>query len=242
MSRFFLFAILTWITGSPLLAAVILVALAVPSWFAGSRWAFRLSRKIRAWGEAGRLRRALAINPHDAKARTDLGAILVRQGRIREARAELEQVLPRVDDLPEANYYLGLCLMNDGAAERGRALVEKALAINPKFGYGEPYLRLGDCHVSRSEWAQAAERYRQATDIYGSSVEGWCKLGQALVEMGRRDDARTALQEALTSYRTAPWFRRSDDRPWKRRASRLLRLAASTGAGRERPADRRRAD
>ncbi len=223
MGRFFLFAILTWITGSPLLAIVILVALTVPSWFAGSRYAFRFSRKVRTWGEAGGLRRALAINPHDAKARVDLGAILTRQGRFREARAELEQVLPRVDDLPDANYFLGLCLLKDGAAERGRALVERALAINPKFGYGEPYLRLGDFHGERSEWALAAERYRQATDIYGSSVEGWCKLGQALIELGRRDEARTALQEALTSYRTAPWFRRSDDRPWKRRASRLLR-------------------
>ena len=71
--------------------------------------------------------------------------------------------------------------------------------------------------------AIAAERYRQATDIYGSSVEGWCKLGQALSELGRRDEARAALQEALASYRTAPWYRRSEDRPWKRRAVRLLR-------------------
>ena len=223
MGRFFLFAILTWITGSPLLAVAILIALAVPSWFAGSRYAFRFSRKVRAWGEAGRLRRALAINPHDAKARVDLGAILTRQGRFREARAELEQVLPRVDDLPDANYFLGLCLMNDGAAEQGRSLVERALAINPKFGYGEPYLRLGDFHAERSEWAPAAERYRQAVDIYGSSVEGWSKLGRALIELARKEEAREALREALASYRTAPWYRRQEDRPWKRRANRLLR-------------------
>ena len=223
MGRFFLFALLTWITGNPLLAVVVIILLSLPGWWAGSRWAFRLSRKVRSWGEAGRLRRALSINPHDAKARTDLGAILARQGRFREARAELEQALPRVDDLPEANYYLGLSLMNDGEVERGRALVEKALSINSKFGYGEPYLRLGDFRAERGEWAQAAERYRQATDIYGSSVEGWCKLGQALHELGRRDDARAALQEALASYRTAPWYRRSEDRPWKRRAARLLR-------------------
>jgi len=223
MSRFFLFALLTWITGNPVLAVLVIILLSLPGWWAGSRWAFRLSRKLRSWGEAGRLRRTLAINPHDAKARTDLGAILARQGRFREARAELEQVLPRVDDLPEANYYLGLSLMSDGEFERGRALVEKALSINPKFGYGEPHLRLGDFRFERGEWAQAAELYRQATEIYGSSVEGWYKLGQALRELGRRDEAHAALQEALASYRTAPWYRRADDRPWKRRAARLLR-------------------
>jgi tetratricopeptide (TPR) repeat protein len=223
MSRFFLFALLTWITGNPLLAVLVIVALSLPGWWAGSRWAFQLSRRIRAWGEAGRLRRTLTINPHDAKARTDLGAILTRQGRFREARAELEQALPRVDDLPDAHYYLGLCLLNDDEVDRGRDLVERALALNPKFGYGEPYLRLGDFRAGRGEWAQAAEQYRQATAIHGSSVEGWCKLGQALRELGRRNEAQAALHEALASYRTAPWYRRSEDRPWKRRAMRLLR-------------------
>ncbi|HSB78644.1 MAG TPA: tetratricopeptide repeat protein [Candidatus Methylomirabilis sp.] len=223
MGRFFLFALLTWITGNPLLAILVLIALSVPGWWASSRWAWRTSRKVRAWGEAGRLRRDLAVNPHNAAARAELGAILVRHGRFREARAELTQAMPRVDDLPEANYSLGLCLLHDGEVEKGRELVERALAINPKFGYGEPYLRLGDYRAERGEWEQAAERYRQATGIHSSSVEGWYKLGQALTHLGKRDEAKTALQEAITSYRTAPWYRRADDRPWKRRARRLQR-------------------
>jgi tetratricopeptide (TPR) repeat protein len=223
MGRFFLFALLTWITGNPLLAVLVLIALSLPGWWASSRWAWRLSRRVRGWGEAGRLRRELAVNPHDATARTELGAILVRNGRFGEARAELEKAMPRADDLPEANYSLGLCLLHDGEMEKGRELVERALAINPKFGYGEPSLRLGDFRAERGEWEQAAERYRQATNIHSSSVEGWFKLGQALEHLGKRDEARAALQEALISYRTAPWYRRSEDRPWKRRASRLLR-------------------
>jgi tetratricopeptide (TPR) repeat protein len=220
MGRFFLFALLTWITGSPVLAIVILIALAVPSWLAGSRWAFRFSRQVRAWGEAGRLRRALATNPHDAKARADLGALLARRGRYREARAELEQALPRVDDLPEPNYALGLCLLHEGEVEKGEALIQRALSISPKFGYGEPYLRLGDFSAARGEWDRAAASYRDAVRVHGSSVEGWAKLGEALVHLNREDEARTAFQEALTSYRTAPWYRRSEDRPWRRRAKR----------------------
>ena len=223
MGRFFLFTLLTWITGNPLLAVLVLIALSLPGWWASSRWAWRLSRRVRAWGEAGRLRRELAVNPHNAAARTELGAILVRHGRFGEARAELEKAMPRADDLPQANYSLGLCLLHDGEVEKGWELVERALAINPKFGYGEPYLRLGDFRAERAEWDQAAERYRQATSIHSSSVEGWYKLGQALEHLGKRDEARVALQEAITSYRTAPWYRRSEDRPWKRRASRLLR-------------------
>ncbi len=163
------------------------------------------------------------MNPHDVKARADLGALLARRGRFREARAELEQAMPRADDLPEANYSLGLCLLYDGEFERGRELVEKALALNPKFGYGEPYLRLGDFRAGRGEWDAAAERYRQATGIHSSTVEGWFKLGQSLSRLGRPAEARQALQEAIASYRTAPWYRRSEDRPWYGRARRLQR-------------------
>ncbi len=228
MGRFFLFALLTWITGSPLLAILILIALAVPGWLAGSRYAFRVSRQLRSWGEAGRLRRVLATNPHDAKARADLGALLAKRGRYREARAELEQAYPRVDDLSEPNYALGLCLLHAGEVDRGTALIRKALAINPKFGYGEPALRLGDFAASRGEWEQAAGNYREAVGVHGSSVEGWAKLGEALVHLGRPEEARRAFSEAVTSYRTAPWYRRAEDRPWKRRAKRGLRSISST--------------
>jgi len=110
----------------------------------GSRYAWRLSRRMRTWGGAGRLRHALAVNPHDVKARTDLEVLLVRQGRFREPCAELEQEMPRADDLPEAHYALGLCLLCGGEVDRGRELVERPLVLNAKFGYGEPYLRLGD--------------------------------------------------------------------------------------------------
>jgi len=223
VGRFFLFALLSWITGNPLLAFLVIIALSLPGWWAGSRYAWRLNQRMRAWGEAGRLRRTLAVNPHDVKARTDLGAILVRHGRFREARAELEQAMPRADDLPEANYALGLCLLHDGEFERGRELVERALALNPKFGYGEPCIKLGDFRAERGEWEPAAGRYREATTIHSSSVEGWHKLGQALERLGQRAEARTALQEAIASYRNAPWYQRSEGRSWYRRARRLIR-------------------
>ncbi len=223
MGRFFLFALLSWLLGNPLLALLVIIAISLPGWLAGSRYAWRFHRWMRAQGEAGRLRRTLALNPHDVKARSDLGAILVRHGRFREARQELEQAMPRADDLPEANYALGLCLIHDGEFERGKEFIERALALNPKFGYGEPHIKLGDFRAERGEWEPAADRYRQVTQIHSSSVEGWFKLGQALNHLGRPAEAQAALQEAIASYRHAPWYQRSEGRLWYARARRLLR-------------------
>ena len=36
------------------------------------------------------------------------------------------------------------------------------------------------------------------------------------------EETRAALQEAIASYRTAPWYQRAEGRPWYRRARRLL--------------------
>ena len=204
MSRFFLFALLTWITGNPLLAVVVIVLLSLPGWWAGSRWAFRLSRKVRSWGEAGRLRRTLSINPHDAKARTDLGAILTRQGRFHEARAELEQALPRVDDLPEAHYYLGLCLLNDGEADL--RIVKQAMQ------YFRVFEQIFLCHFLCGDVPPDGEQ--QPLPITGDRGEGdRALLVLALVVLDRplegevrlRPRALRRLQPGRGTLRVALW-------------------------------------
>ena len=89
----------------------------------------------------------------------DLAGILVRQGKYREARAEVEPVFARVEDLPDANSALGLSLLHDGGPDRGRELIQRARTISPKFGYSDPNLRLGGYWADQTEWERAALHY-----------------------------------------------------------------------------------
>ena len=152
MRTFFLFVLLSWVTGNPILAGAIILLILGGSYLLYSR---RLYRLRQGWLDLGRiraLRAELAVNPDDAKARSDLGAILAQKGRFAEALVELEKAITRCDDLPDTNFYLGWSHLALGQLEQGRRYIVRSLELNPRFGYGEPCLRLGDFFFARGEY------------------------------------------------------------------------------------------
>jgi tetratricopeptide (TPR) repeat protein len=100
-----------------------------------------------------------------------------------------------------------------------------ALELNPRFGYGEPHLRLGDYFFARGEQKEAIPHYEAFRDIYSSGIEGLYKLGECYLATGDREKGVEALREAVAAYRGAPWYRRQEERAWARKARRALRKA-----------------
>jgi tetratricopeptide (TPR) repeat protein len=222
---FFLFALLTWLLGSPILAGLVLLAIFGGGYLLYSRRLFRWRRRWRARGEARQLEATLAINPEDAKAHSDLGGLLARRGRFAEALPHLEKAIARCDDVPDTNFYLGWALLNQGDLERGRQSIEAALAINPRFGFGEPNLRLGDYFFGRKGYKEAIPHYEASREVHSSGMEAATKLGESYLAIGEKEKAATILQEAVTIYRTLPWFRKQEERGWARKAKVALRRA-----------------
>ncbi|MFQ5793220.1 MAG: tetratricopeptide repeat protein, partial [Acidobacteriota bacterium] len=116
-----------------------------------------------------------------------------------------------------------------GDWEQGRDYVQRALEIDPKFRYGEPHLRLADYHFERRHFAEALSHYETFRSIHSSSAEGLYKMGLCYFEVGRFPEAREVLTTAIEAFRTGPRYKRREDRPWFRRARRLLRRVPSTG-------------
>ena len=225
MRTFFLFVLLSWLTGNPILAGGIILLILGGSYLLYSR---RLYRYRQAWRELGRIRQLraeLAVNPEDAKARSDLGAILARKGKFAEALVELEKAIRRCDDVPDTNFYLGWTHLMLGDLERGHQYVMRALELSPRYGYGEPHLRLGDYFFARGEHKEAIPHYEAFRSIYSSGVEGLYKLGECYRAIGEREKAIAALQEAVAAFRDSPWYRRQEERGWGRKARRALRKA-----------------
>ena len=225
MRNLFLFFLITLLTGSPVIALLVIAAiyLALDYQFIGvSRWLYRGVRRgvaIRA------LIRGLELNPHDAAARTDLGRLLVEARRYREAVAHLERAFERMADTDETAYYLGLARLWTGSVADGEALLLQVLGRSPKFRYGEPYLRWGEYLLAAGRVPEAAERLEQFCAIFSSSVEGHYLLGVAYARADERAQAEKAFRGALEMFRRSPGYKRRDERWWAWRA-RLRLLTA----------------
>ncbi len=225
MRTFFLFALLTWLLDSPILAGLVLLAIFGGGYLLYSRRLFRWRQRWKDRGEVRQLRATLAVNPEDAKAHSDLGGLLARRGRFAEALPHLEKAIARCDDIPDTNFNLGWALLKEGNLEKGRRYIAAALAINPRFGYGEPHLRLGDYFFERKEYKEAIPHYEASREVHGSGMEAATKLGECYLAIGEPEKAVAVLREAVAVYRTLPWFRKQEERAWARKAKAALRRA-----------------
>ena len=225
MKTFFLFVLLSWVTGNPILAGGVILLILGGSYLLYSRRLYRFRQAWRGRGRIRELRAELAVNPEDAKARSDLGAILARRGRFADALVELERAITRCDDVPDTNFYLGWTHLMLGDLEQGQRYIRRALELNPRYGYGEPHLRLGDYFLSRGEHKEAIPHYEAFRAIHSSGVEGLYKLAQCYLEIGERDKAVEAFREGVAAFRDSPWYKRQQERGWGRKARRALKRA-----------------
>jgi len=215
----FLFAVLTWMTGNPVLALVVVLLVSAVTYGYLTARLFRVPRAIQRWLGIRELGRAVALNPHDATAQADLGRLLVEAGDPARALDHLEAAHTRAPEVAETTYYLGAARLRLGDEARGRPLIEEALARDPRLGYGEPHLRLGEYYLDHGQPAEAIVHLERFAEVHASSVEGQYKLARAYQVVGDAKRARDALDEAVRAYRGAPGFKRREERLWRLRAA-----------------------
>ncbi len=214
MSKIFLFYILTVLTRSPLLALLVIVAL---YFFFDRRFVGLLpdfSAPFRMRREIARLKREVMLNPHNAEALSDLGRDLVRMGKDREVVAFLERALPRMREIAETRFYLGLGCLRLGNLKKAEEHLQAVLKIDPRYGYGEAWLRLGDLKVLEKDLAGALESYQVFAGIHTSSSEGFFKMGEVCQGLGDPEKAKEYYSKALNAMRGSPPHKKRIDRPW----------------------------
>jgi tetratricopeptide (TPR) repeat protein len=219
MGRLFLFGVLTWVTGNPIVALVVVLLLSAAGYGYVSGRLFRIPRAVDRWVSIRELDRTVATNPHDATAQADLGRLLVEAGQPARALSHLEAARARAPEVAETAYYLGAARLRLGDAAGGRSLIEEALVRDPRLGYGEPHLRLADYYLDHDQPVEALAHLERFRQLHASSVEGQYKRARAYLATGQTDLARVALDEAVRAYRGAPRFKRREERLWRLRAA-----------------------
>jgi predicted Zn-dependent protease len=232
MSQWMLWMLLSWITGSPLTALVLLALV----WLLGDRVTFRVLpdplRIFQRWSRMGALRRTLAANPHDRRARLELGNLLLDARRPGEAAAVLGPNVAAGDDDVHTSYAMGAALARTGGWDGAEVHLAAARAREPTFRMGEIDLELGRMRLRRGDAAGARAPLERLVAERPGTVEGRFWLARTLAALGDAAGAARVRDDAWREYVALPRFRRAQERPyaWRIRPWRPALVAAAVVA------------
>jgi predicted Zn-dependent protease len=217
-SKLILWWILASVTGSPLGALLLLLAI---GWTV-DRVSFRFLpdpfRAVGRWRHRRRLEAALRLNPHDRRARLELAGLLLDAGR---PAAALPVLMPNVeagDHDAVTAFTLGAALARTGDAARAEHVLARAREDDPDFRLGEIDLELGRLRLRRQDFAGARVALEALVAARPGTVQGRVLLARALRALGDRAGAERAEADAWNEYRGLPRFHRRVERAWAWRA------------------------
>ena len=154
-----------------------------------------------------------------------LGIAQLKTGKLPAAIASLNAALAQRPNDPELLYYLGRAsgLLSKEAfdslestfpdsARAHQAIAENEAALRRVPEAGKEYatalrlqpsapgihLALGLLYAAASDWAQAEEQFRAEANLQPGDAEPAYRLGNALLQLGKIEEARTWLQKADT--------------------------------------------
>lgn len=218
MGKWFQWFLLSQLTGSPLGALAILVV----AWWALDRFTLRILpdplRGFGRWRRADKLRRQIADNPADRRARMELADILVQQRRYQAAYEILGPNVAAKDRDPDTLFLYALAARGNGKPEEAESLLSEVHASAPDFKLSQVKLELGEVLLKKGEAASAAALLAQYLEKRRSSVRARVLLAQAKEKLGDLSLAKQLKSEAWTAYVGLPRYLRRDERLWAWRA------------------------
>jgi TolB-like protein/tetratricopeptide (TPR) repeat protein len=151
------------------------------------------------WGGAeAEFRRAIILNPNYSMAHHWYGLELGQQGRVEEAKRELE-LARQLDPVPAINetnvawvYYVGR------EYETSISMLRKVLQRDPDFWLA--HWGLGSGYVQTGEYAQAIAELEQAVTLSNRDAGTISSLGVAEARAGNLAEARKLLAELLQRW------------------------------------------
>ncbi|MNP60991.1 Tetratricopeptide repeat protein [compost metagenome] len=104
-----------------------------------------------------------------------------------------------------------------GHLEEGEEQILRALQINERVKYGQPYLHLASA-LKDKDPQKALEYAARFREIQSSSSEAYYLLGTLYHSLGSKEEARKAFDESIAVYRTLPKYKKRQERKWALRS------------------------
>ena len=233
MKLWFVWMILSRVTGSPLGSALALIVF----WVLVDRFTIGVLpdplRAINRWRRRGFLEQQLRINPHDGRARLELADLYVQRGQGQKAVETLRPTFDRGADDVVSVFTMGAACLQAGYVDQGEKLLAHAEALDHDFRVGDIFLVRGRSRLDRKDYEGARQALQELIRLRTGTVEGRVLMARALRGLGDDVAAVQFEDEAWREYRNAPGFQRRKERwwAWRARPSRPLLYAALALAG-----------
>ena len=140
-------------------------------------------------------RRALELNPKDAKLHYNLSLALDRAGDRAAERKELEQAVELDPNLAVAHNQLGLLALQQGQLTASEQSFKKALSIDPK--YAEAQSNLGVLYSRQGRGAEAIALFQQAIQSDPHYSKAYVNLGLILLQQRAVEQAEQQFRAAI---------------------------------------------
>jgi TolB-like protein/class 3 adenylate cyclase/Tfp pilus assembly protein PilF len=146
-----------------------------------------------------KLSKALSSVPDHARAHAVLGSVYVWTKRALEGIAECEHALALDRNLANAYSVIGLGKMFIGRAEETEAHVAEALRLSPRDTQAYNWMMIaGIAKVRLGGWEPAVAWCRRAIEANRNNPLTYFTLATVLVQLGRLDEAHSAVKVGLT--------------------------------------------
>lgn len=205
-------ALASFVLAFPALLLVVPAALLLRPWLPDPWLALKHARRVRS------LDAQVRANPANASARRDLAVIWLEKRRPARALPLVEQAQRREPDSVELHYLRGLALLGARRPDEAVDAFLEVLRREPRFRYGDAYLRAADALMALGRWEQAEEGLETYLEVNRSSVEGPYKLGLVRRARGDGSGAHRAFRQAAEIYQASPSFHRRRQLGWYLRA------------------------
>ena len=160
---------------------------------------------FRALSRSGPLRTQVELNPANVTARRDLAQIYLDMLRPGAALRLVEQALARTPNESELLYLAGLAQHRVGRHDDALANLVRAVELDPRVRFGQPYLVAGDALVALGRHEEAVDAYERYLGTNSSDVGGHLRLARAHARLGEHEAARKAVAEARNTWRSLPY-------------------------------------
>ena len=152
----------------------------------------------------------------------ELGELLMENGQLQAARTAFNSAIAARSNTLETYYHRGVCAVLLGDAAAALPDLELVIAKEPNHDFNRAPALLAQAYALTGQKEKAEALFRKVT-VTSTLSETYLNFADLLAAEGRSAEAREWAQKVLDKEPTMPRYLRRRERPWSRRARKILK-------------------